>query len=102
MVQNGSTMVYCMTETNPCPSGPEIWECSTNKGCAAALPLYSSAGCPVVGQMVLAFMTCGDGIAPLYGLKFSLSLSQRYAGLHLPACPLGPILAQHLELDGGL
>jgi hypothetical protein len=64
IVQNSSTMVYCMTETNLCPPGPEIWECSTNKGSATALPRCSSAVCPtvvrctsVVGQMVLAFMT---------------------------------------------
>src|SRR5271163_933876 len=57
-------MVYCMTETNLCPSRPEIWECSTNKGSAAALPRYSSAVCPTVvrctsaaGHMVLVFMT---------------------------------------------
>src|SRR5277367_1035154 len=41
-------MVYCMTETNLCPSRPEIWECSTNKGSATALPRYSSAICPTV------------------------------------------------------
>jgi hypothetical protein len=58
-------MVYRMTETNLWPRGPEIWQCSTNKGSAAALPLCNSAGCPTgvrwtsaVGQMVLAFMTC--------------------------------------------
>src|SRR5271163_2949829 len=56
-------MVYCKTETNLCPPGPEMWECPTNKGSAAALPRYSSAVCPTVvhrtsaiGQMVLAFM----------------------------------------------
>jgi hypothetical protein len=53
-----------MTETNLWPPRPEIWECSTNKGSAAALPLYISAGCPTgvrctsaLGQLVLAFMT---------------------------------------------
>jgi hypothetical protein len=56
-------MVYCMTETDLWPLGPEIWECSTNKGSAAALPLCSSAGRPTgvrwtsaVGQMVFALM----------------------------------------------
>jgi hypothetical protein len=33
-------MVYGMTETNLCPLRPEIWECSTHKGGAAALPHY--------------------------------------------------------------
>jgi hypothetical protein len=41
IVQNSSTIVYCMTETNLCPPRPEIRECSTNKGSAAALPRYS-------------------------------------------------------------
>jgi hypothetical protein len=57
-------MVYCMTETNLWPPRPEIWECSTNKGSADALPLHISAGrptgvrwTPAVGQMVLAIMT---------------------------------------------
>jgi hypothetical protein len=59
-------MVYCMTETNLWPPRPEIWECSTSKGSAVALPLYISAGCPTgvrctsaVGHMVPAFMTQG-------------------------------------------
>src|SRR5277367_6710191 len=39
-------MVYCKTETNLCPPGPEMWECPTNKGSAAVLPRYSSAVCP--------------------------------------------------------
>jgi hypothetical protein len=39
-------MVYCKTETNLWPKGPEMWECPTNKGSAAALPRYSSAVCP--------------------------------------------------------
>jgi hypothetical protein len=41
-----------------------MWECSTNKGSAAALPRPISAGCPTVvhctsavGHKVLAFMT---------------------------------------------
>jgi hypothetical protein len=57
-------MVYCMIETNLCPPKPEIWECPTNKGSAAAPPRYSSAVCPTVvrrtsaaGQMVSAFIT---------------------------------------------
>jgi hypothetical protein len=59
-------MVYCVTETNLCPPGPEIWGCPTNKGKAAALPRCSSAICPTVvrrtsavGHMVLAPMTKG-------------------------------------------
>src|SRR5271155_2854172 len=48
VVQNSSTMVYCKTETNLCPPGPEMWECPTNKGTAAVLPRYSSAACPAV------------------------------------------------------
>ena len=36
--KNSSIMVYCMIETNLCPLGPEMWECSTNKGTAAVLP----------------------------------------------------------------
>jgi hypothetical protein len=31
-------MVYCMTETNLWPGGPEERECPTNKGSAAVLP----------------------------------------------------------------
>ena len=31
-------MVYCMTETNLWPGGPEEGECPTNKGSAAVLP----------------------------------------------------------------
>jgi hypothetical protein len=42
---NSSTMVYCMTETNLCPSRSEMWECSTNKGTAAVPPRCSSAVC---------------------------------------------------------
>src|SRR5271155_3364153 len=76
IIQNSSTMVYCKTETNLCPPGPEMWECPTNKGSAAALPRYSSAVCPTgvrctsavdmwswapppFDMWVLAFMTGG-------------------------------------------
>jgi hypothetical protein len=31
-------MVYCMTETNLCPSRSEMWESSPNKRSAATLP----------------------------------------------------------------
>jgi hypothetical protein len=37
MVQNSSTMVYCMTEANLCPPGPP-GQRSGNKGSASALP----------------------------------------------------------------
>src|SRR5271170_4634774 len=57
-------MVYCTTETNLCPPGPEIWECSTNK----AVVRCTSA----VGQMVLAFMTVFNrGLATRWEIRFS-------------------------------
>jgi hypothetical protein len=58
IVQNSSTMVYCGTETSLCSPRPEIWECSTNKGGAAAAVAPSAPRwCTAAGQMVLAFMT---------------------------------------------
>jgi hypothetical protein len=47
IVQNSSTMVYCMTETNLWPRRAENGECPTIKGSAAVLPRRSGAVCPV-------------------------------------------------------
>ena len=53
-VSRGDLGVTCVS--------PEIWECSTNKGNAAALPRYSSAVCLTVMRRTSAVGQMGLGI----------------------------------------
>jgi hypothetical protein len=95
-------MVYCMTETNLCPSGPETWGCPINKGSAAALPRYTSAICPTevrrtsaAGQVVLTFiimlpllglwsLEAGNFISTYIG---EMAVTRRFAVAALPLSP---------------
>ena len=77
-------MVYRKTETNlwpPPKTGPEMWECPTNKGSAAALPRCSSAVCltgvrctSAFRQMILAFMAVSMELGTVRDKLFRVSL----------------------------
>jgi hypothetical protein len=90
-------MVYCMTETNLCPSRSEMWECSPNKRSAATLSQGDVTPRVMWYLGVMWRLEWCDNSLGSQGILGSLGINDSL-GIHDNAPPLRPLVPRGWKL----